>query len=98
MFTHFIGWLMGVENLQSVNSIRLSLAAPWAQGSGHAWALFGGAALAALAVVFYARYQPSSRKKAVSLLAISRAVLLTLIFLILAEPVLKMEFTSRPRP
>jgi hypothetical protein len=97
MLTQFIGWLMGVENLQSIDSVRVSLAAPWAQ-NGPAWALFGCAAVAALAVVFYSRYQPSTRKKTLSLLAISRAVLLAMLLLILAEPVLKMDFTSRPRP
>jgi hypothetical protein len=97
MITHFIGWLMGVENLQSIDAARVSLAAPWAQ-NGPAWALFGCAALAALAIVFYSRYQPSTRKKTLTMLAASRAVLLSLLLLILAEPVLKMEFTSRPRP
>ncbi|HEV3416456.1 MAG TPA: hypothetical protein VG056_06580, partial [Pirellulales bacterium] len=97
MVTQFIGWLMGVENLQSVDSARVSLASPWAQ-SGAAWALFGCAAMAAIAIVFYSRYQSSTRRKTLTILAASRAVLLALLFLILAEPVLKMEFTSRPRP
>ena len=48
--------------------------------------------------MFYSRYQPSKRHKTLKLLAISRAILLAMLFLILAEPVLKMEFTSRPRP
>lgn len=97
MLTNFFGWLMGVENLQSIDSVKVSLAAPWAQ-NGPAWALFGCAALAVLAIVFYSRYQPSKRHKTLKLLAISRAILLAMLFLILAEPVLKMEFTSRPRP
>jgi hypothetical protein len=97
MFTEFIGRLLGVENLQSINGAHVSLAAPWAQSAG-AWLLFGCAALAILAVVFYTRGQPSSRKKLRMLLAISRAVLLVSLFLILAEPVLKLDFTSQPRP
>src|ERR1700676_1845103 len=97
MFTEFIGRLLGVENLQSINAVHVSLAAPWAQ-SGGAWVLFGCLALAALAVVFYSRWQPPGRKKVRTLLAVGRAVLLVLIFLILAEPVLKLDFTSRPRP
>ncbi len=55
-------------------------------------------ALAALAVAFYSRWQPPGRKKVRTLLAIGRAVLLVLMLLILAEPVLKLDFTSRPRP
>jgi len=97
MLTEFLGRLMGVENLQSINSMRLSLAAPWAQ-SGPAWVLFGCVALAVLAVVFYSRWQPSGHPRMRGLLAISRAILLVLLLLMLADPVLKMDFTSRPRP
>ncbi len=97
MLTQFLGRLMGVENLQSIDSIRLSLAAPWAQ-SGPAWVLFGCVALAALSLVFYTRYQPNKRRKTLLVLAIGRAALLGLLFLILADPVLKMQLTSRPRP
>ncbi|HEY2148028.1 MAG TPA: hypothetical protein VGH32_08830, partial [Pirellulales bacterium] len=75
MLTELLGRLMGVENLQSIDSIRVSLAAPWAQ-NGPAWALFGCVALAALAVIFYSRYQPRKRKTTITLLTISRAVLL----------------------
>ncbi len=97
MLTQLLGRLMGVENLQSIDSIRVSLAAPWAQ-NGPAWALFGCVALAALAVIFYSRYQPRKRKTTITLLTISRSVMLAMLFMILAEPVLKLQFTSRPRP
>jgi hypothetical protein len=97
LMTHFLGWLTGVENLQSIDSMRVSLAAPWAQ-NGPAWVLFGCAALAVLALVFYTRWQSSPRKKTLTLLAVSRALVLAALFLILADPVLKMDFTSRPRP
>ena len=97
MFTQLVGRLMGVENLQSIHSIRLSLAAPWAE-SGPAWVLFGCAALAALAIVFYSRWQPRGRKGARTVLAVSRSALLILMLLILADPVLKLELTNRPRP
>jgi hypothetical protein len=97
MLTEFLGRLMGVENLQSINSMRLSLAAPFAQ-SGPAWVLFGCAALAVLATVFYSRWQPRGRPRARGLLAVARAMLLMLLLLVLADPVLKMDFTSRPRP
>ncbi len=97
MLTKFLGRLLGVENLESIHSIRVSLAAPWAE-SGPAWVLFGCAALAVIAVVFYARCQPTGSKRARTLLAVCRAALLMLIFMILADPVLKMELTSRPRP
>ncbi len=66
--------------------------------NGPAWVLFGCAALAVLAVVFYSRYQANPRKKTLTLLAASRAVLLVALLLILTDPVLKMDFTSRPRP
>jgi hypothetical protein len=88
---------MGVENLQSINSMRISLAAPWAQ-AGPAWVLFGCVGLALLALVFYSRGQPHGHPKTRGILAVARAVLLVLLLLMLADPVLKMDFTSRPRP
>jgi hypothetical protein len=97
MLTQFLGWLTGLESLQSIDSMRVSLAAPWAQ-NGPAWVLFGCAAVAMLALVFYTRWQASARKKTQTVLAVSRAVLLVALVLILADPVLRMDFTSRPRP
>ena len=47
---------------------------------------------------FYVRCQPSARSSLVGFLAVGRALLLITLFLILADPVLKMDFTSRPRP
>jgi ribosomal protein S18 acetylase RimI-like enzyme len=89
--------LLGLETAESIEAIRPSLAASWAE-EGAAWLLFGCLALAALAVVFYTLLQRVPRRRARIALAVGRAVLLCLILLLLAEPTLTIEITGRFRP
>jgi len=93
-FTELLGRLMGIENLRSIEEIRPSLAAPWASP---AWVFFGCLGLTALAFVFYLKYQKRSLFTRIAL-ACSRAILLSLLLLILAEPILTVQLTSRPKP
>ena len=60
--------------------------------------MFGCLALAAVAVLFYTRYQYAKRAKVRFFLAILRAALLSLLLVILAEPVLTIRITSQLRP
>ncbi len=96
MLTELMGRLLGVEHVRSINSLRVSLAAPWAQDEP-AWLLFVCVGLVALAMVFYLRWQSPVRKRARIALGAMRALLLALLLVILADPVLKMDFTNRPR-
>lgn len=96
-FPQLIGRLLGQENVRSIDRIELSFAEPWANRAP-AWVLFGCVALAVVAAVFYFRYQQRVRGKARVVLAISRAVLLGLLLVILADPVLNLRLTSNPRP
>lgn len=94
----FIGNLLGLEQVQSIDGITPSFAAPWARGTGATWVLFGCLALAALAFSFYLRYQKHGRPAVRWTLAVMRTVVLCALLLLLAEPVLKVELTNRPRP
>jgi len=95
--TEWIGRLLGYENVQSIERVELTLAAPWAI-RWPAAVVFGCAALAVLSVLFYFRGQPRVRGTMRTVLGVGRALLLCLLLLILAEPVLKLVLTSQPRP
>ena len=89
--------LVGLDETLSVEQMRLTLAAPWAH-EAPAWLLFGCLGLVALALVVYFRYQPPRSKSVRALLATGRAIVLGLLLVALAEPVLILMVTTRPRP
>jgi hypothetical protein len=95
--TELVGRLLGVERAEAMEWPRFSLAAPWAHDAP-AWLLFGCLGLAAVAIVFYTRYQPGRRFGARVLLGVCRAAVLGLLLLVLAEPVATITTTSRLRP
>jgi len=97
--TGTIGRLMGIEDLTSIQSWRVKFAAPWAEGRP-ALVLFACAAMVALAVFFYFRFQRSQlgNRRGLGFLAALRAMVLVLLVAILAEPVISMTITERPRP
>ncbi len=75
-FTKLVGIVLGLEHPESIEDYDFSPAAPWAHDAP-AWLLFGAVGLTALALVFYARFQPGRRVGPRILLAASRALLLT---------------------
>ncbi len=93
-----IGNFLGLDNVQSIDRVGTSFAAPWARGTGATWVLFGFLALLVLALWYYTRWQGTSRPTVRWFLAIMRAVVLGILFLLLAEPVLRIELTNVPRP
>ncbi len=95
--TELLGRALGFENVTSIRQITPSLAAPWAHHAT-AWVLFGCLGLSVLAFVFYLKYQPRGRRGSRLALAVLRALLLSVLFLFLADPVLNVEITSQPRP
>ncbi|MDB5384853.1 MAG: hypothetical protein JWM11_499 [Planctomycetaceae bacterium] len=95
--THLIGRWFGLDNVDAIEDLKLTFGAPWAQ-QGPAWVLFGCLLLIIAAVVFYVKYQPRAKRRVRAALAIARALLLCLIFLILADPVISVKLTNRPRP
>lgn len=95
--TRLLGRWFNLENVDSVDHIGLTFGAPWAQ-QGPAWLLFGCLVLIVASAIFYSRYQPRVRVGARAALAVARALLLCLIFLILADPVVSVRMVSHPRP
>jgi hypothetical protein len=95
----WIGRLLGEDNVQAIERIEPSLAAPWAQShSAPGWLLFGCLALVALSIYFYWKWQTRGSRKLRLVLAIARGALLSLLLLVLAEPILVLKLTSSPRP
>ena len=86
----FIGWLLGLDGLTSIDQIpRVSLAAPWAsEGTGKFWVFLGSVTLFALALLLYSFLQPRGHFAYRIALGVGRGLLLTLLLITLAEPVL----------
>ncbi len=93
----FIGWLLGIENAQSIDQIEPTFAANWAH-NGPAWVFFGCVALAALSIVYYYRYQSFKHPRMRIVLTVFRAAVLSVLLIILADPVLTVKTVSSPRP
>lgn len=93
--TQFIGRLFGVDDLESIESVSVRFAAPWAESSP-ALVLFACAALVLLSVWFYIRFQRGSKRRVV--LTVLRAAALAGLVTILAEPVVSMMVDERPKP
>ena len=96
-FSRTIGNFFQMENVESIDGMRVSFAAPWAQ-SAPAWVLFGCVLLMVASVWFYRTYQSGPRPKARMTLAVVRGLLLSCLFVILADPVLRIAMTNQPRP
>ena len=94
---HWLAGLLGLDNVKSVESAQTSFAAPWANRAP-AWVFFACLALIAAALVVYLRYQPGKHRKGRIGLAVLRAVVLSLLVVMLADPVLTLKLTSTPRP
>ena len=93
----WLGKLLGIERLESVIDLHLQFAAPWAH-QRPALVLFCCLAMAVLSIVFYVRYQGLRNKKASITMAIFRAVLLSVLVWILAEPEVALKVRQSPRP
>jgi hypothetical protein len=92
-----MGSLLGIDDLESIQDWNIRFAASWAEGRP-VLVLFLALALGALGVFFYLRYQNIPRRRTVAIMATLRATLLVIIAIILAEPVIAITFTERPRP
>jgi hypothetical protein len=95
--TRFLGWLLGIDNVTSIDEIDASLAAPWA-AEGAFWVFLAAAALLALSLVFYLRYQAKGPVGPRISLAICRGLLLSLLFITLADPVLRLTVVNKQKP
>jgi hypothetical protein len=96
-FHELVGRMFSLENVSSIDSVQPSFAATWAHNAP-AWVLLGCLALTAIAFGFYFKYQAHSRGKAKAALAVMRAALLSMLLVVLADPVLTVKLTNHPRP
>jgi hypothetical protein len=95
--TRAIGWLLGIENVSSIDEVDAAFAAPWA-AEGTFWVFLGALALIALSLVFYLRYQVQGPRGPRLSLGICRGLLLALLWITLADPVLQMTVVNRQPP
>jgi hypothetical protein len=96
-YQRWLGDLLGLDNVKTVESIEPSFAAPWASRAP-AWVFFACLAVIAAAIVLYVRYQPGKQRKGRIALSVVRALVLSLLVVMLADPVLTLKLTSAPRP
>lgn len=96
-FTRLFGKWFGLENVDSVDHVAFTFGAPWAQ-QGPAWVFLGCLLLVLASVAFYLRFQTRAKLGPRIALAVARALVLCLVFLILADPVVSVKLVSHPRP
>ena len=96
-WTAVIGRLLGYEDVSKIESARVSFGSAWAHASP-ALVLFGCLGLALLAVWFYLRWQAQGHPTTRYVLAAMRAVTLSMLLLILADPTLELTLVSIPKP
>ncbi len=95
--TRFFGWLLGIDNVTAIDEIDASLAAPWAAERVF-WVFLAAAALVALSLVFYLRFQVKGPAGPRLALAICRGLLLALLLVTLADPVLQLTVVNKQKP
>jgi hypothetical protein len=93
----YLGRLLKLDRLESIDRVDWSLAAPWAQYFA-AWMAPAFIVVTAGAIVFYLRLQSRARPGLRIGLAVGRALLLCLLLLFLAEPILIVRISHIPRP
>ena len=96
-WTGTIGRLLGHDDVSKIESARVSFGSAWAHTSP-ALVLFGCLGLTALTVWFYLRWQAFGHRPTRLLLAALRAISLSLLLLILADPTLELSLVSMPKP
>ncbi len=95
--TRTLGWLLGIDHLESIDSLGLTLAAPWAQDAPF-WVFASIVALVAIALVFYQRWQSRGSKPMRFFLGGMRGLLLTILVVTLADPILQLDIVHRQQP
>src|SRR5436190_884366 len=94
--TRTLGWLLGIENVASIDRIDVAFAAPWAQDKVF-WVFLIAIVLLVGSLTFYLRLQEGRRWLRLAL-GIFRGILLALLLVTLADPVLQLNLVNRQRP
>jgi hypothetical protein len=95
--TRALGWLLGIDHLESIDSLGLTLAAPWAQDAPF-WVFAAIMALLAIALVFYQRWQSQGSQTMRYFLGGMRGLLLAILVVTLADPILQLTIVHRQQP
>lgn len=94
-----LGAFFDIENPTAIHEAQFSFAASWAQGAqGLFWVLLGVVVLAVVAVGIYTFLHTRGSLWVRIALSVLRSGALALLFLMLAEPVLKLTYTSESKP
>jgi len=97
MGTKILSWLLGLEDVTSFQYEGVSFGATWAREGGF-WLVLLAIAALVLATVFYVLFQSSGSTFSRVMLGFSRAMILTLLVLTLADPILHVTKTSQHLP
>ena len=89
----FLGWLIGIDNIASIDRIDVTLSAPWAYENPF-WLVAGIVTLSGLAVFYYRTREQRGSVGARTTLGVLRAILLSLLLLTLSAPILRLTLTS----
>jgi hypothetical protein len=92
-----LGKLLGIERLESIDSVGLTLAARWAEEHAF-WVFLLALALVAGAVSFYWQFQRQASARRRIALGVVRGIVLLLLLLALADPVLQLKLVHEQRP
>lgn len=92
-----LSWLLGFDNVQSIDSIELSLSAPWVVD--RVWVVSACCLVAVIAAsAFYQRIEEQRARFVMRTLIVIRAALLVMLVLTLAAPLLQSSATIQRQP
>jgi hypothetical protein len=95
--SHTLGRLLGLENVESIDSLGVSLAARWAEDRPF-WLFVLAVGIMAVCVAFYWRWQQRGSRWGRLVLGVSRGLLLLLLSITLADPILQLGLIHEQRP
>ena len=96
-WTAHLGRMLGHHDTSTVESVRVSFGSAWA----HAWpgmVLLGCVGLSLFSFWFYLSWQVRAKRTAKWVLATLRAITLSILLLILADPTVELVLVSIPKP
>lgn len=92
-----LGRLLGLNNVESIDALGLTLAAPWAEDKPF-WVFALAVALLAASIWFYWRWQRQADTRPRIILGALRGTLLMLLVITLADPVLHLRLVHQQPP